>query len=130
MYLIDSDVIINYLRGKKEYSEIVKSLDSELSTTILNIFELYNGAYKSTNVQKNIDLVSSVINSLRILDLDNESTQIAARISSELEKTGNSLPEMDVLIASISIRNNCILVTGNKKHFSRIKGIKILEVKV
>jgi len=42
-----------------------------------------------------------------------------------LEKNGNIIDDMDLLIASTALVNNMILVTNNVKHFRNIKGLKI-----
>jgi len=42
-----------------------------------------------------------------------------------LESKGEVIGLKDVLISSIVISNNCVIVTGNVKHFSRIQGVKV-----
>ncbi len=47
------------------------------------------------------------------------------KIRAELEKKGEILSSMDLLVASIAISNDLILVTGNTRHFKRIKMLQI-----
>ncbi len=42
-----------------------------------------------------------------------------------LELTGQSIDDMDLLIASTALTHNLILVTNNEKHFNRINGLEI-----
>ncbi|MBO4475691.1 MAG: type II toxin-antitoxin system VapC family toxin [Bacteroidales bacterium] len=39
---------------------------------------------------------------------------------------GKKLDNMDLLIASIAIDNKLTLVTGNRRHYERIPGLKLL----
>lgn len=42
-----------------------------------------------------------------------------------LNKIDKSIPDFDLLIGVSSVEKGIILVTGNEKHVSRVKGIKI-----
>ena len=50
---LDTDVLVNFLRGKENEKEYIKRRESSvvLATTFLNLFELYWGAYKSKRAQ-------------------------------------------------------------------------------
>ena len=49
----------------------------------------------------------------------------AAELEAELESKGEVIGLKVVLISSIVISNDCVIVTGNVKHFSRIQGVKV-----
>jgi len=50
----------------------------------------------------------------------------AAEIHGELIAKGNKIDNTDSLIAAIALTNNInTIITRNKKHFERIKGIKV-----
>ena len=46
----------------------------------------------------------------------------------DLAKRGELIEDMDILIAATSIATNAVLVTGNSKHFERIKTLQILSL--
>ena len=60
-----------------------------------------------------------------MLDLDKNSAILAAKIEADLRNNGEIIDVEDIMIAAISINNNETLVTRNKKHFERIKDLKI-----
>ena len=45
MICLDSDFIIDYLRGKKEAVDIIEKFGEEAVTTEINIFEVFYGIY-------------------------------------------------------------------------------------
>ncbi|MFH0947511.1 MAG: type II toxin-antitoxin system VapC family toxin [Elusimicrobiota bacterium] len=52
-YLIDTDWIIDFLRGKKDIVDKLTSLrDESLSVSIISLAELYEGIYASDNIEK------------------------------------------------------------------------------
>ena len=44
----------------------------------------------------------------------------------DLEKKGERLADFDLFIAATAVAHDLTLVTGNKKHFSRVPGLKLL----
>lgn len=74
----------------------------------------------------NIEKVESFLYDINILDFDTICAKTASNIYKELEKSGLGLEFRDVFIGAIAISNDCILATLNKKHFSKIKGLKLL----
>ncbi|MEE8403480.1 MAG: type II toxin-antitoxin system VapC family toxin, partial [Candidatus Hydrothermarchaeaceae archaeon] len=70
--LIDSDILIEHLRGNQETTAKIRFMEEEgeyLYTTPINSFELYYGAYKSKKVEKNIRAVDELLKRLMLLPL-------------------------------------------------------------
>lgn len=51
--------------------------------------------------------------------------EIFAKEKTRLRKLGKTVEDMDLLIASICLKNNLILVTNNQKHFVNILNLQI-----
>ncbi len=128
---LNTDVLIDLLRGRREAVEMVKSLEErcELATTAITLFELYYGAFK-VGREKNVAAVRELARRLEVLELTEKAAELAGRIAAALERSGESLEFRDVLIAAIAVVNGVELCTGNVSHFGRLKrfGLKILEV--
>ncbi|MFA4819418.1 MAG: type II toxin-antitoxin system VapC family toxin [Candidatus Aenigmatarchaeota archaeon] len=125
--LIDTDVLIDFLRGDGKTIELIKKISVQrLATTDINAFELYHGGYKSKNKQINITNVEDLLNSLELLSTNKESMRKAAELITDLDKKGVSIDTADLFIASICLTNSALLLTRNKKHFERT-GVKIAE---
>ncbi|HJH25254.1 MAG TPA: PIN domain nuclease [Methanophagales archaeon] len=129
--IVDTDILIDLLR-KKEYAvSLIKKLEHgvELATSAINAFELYRGAYKSRNQEKNLASVKGLLNSLRILNTDEDSMEIAGKITASLERDGNMMDIRDLLIASIALVNGFGVLTNNVGHFNKIKHLMVVSGK-
>ncbi|MDO8537637.1 MAG: type II toxin-antitoxin system VapC family toxin [archaeon] len=128
MVLLDSDILISALRNDKNAVQFLANLqqsDQKLSTTVINVFELLEGAFLHHNPIKSIEKVEGFLTSFDILGFSPYMARTTARISAELKKKGEMLDFQDIAIASIAILNNEKIITRNDKHFSRIKELKI-----
>ncbi len=125
---LDTDVLIDFLRGDKETVETIKKLEDqfELATTSINLFELYYGAYK-TGKEKNVKAVRELAERVEVFNLTSKSAEISGKILAELERKGEVIDFRDVMIAGIVIENGALLYTRNLKHFRRIKDVKLYK---
>jgi tRNA(fMet)-specific endonuclease VapC len=129
MYLFDTDSLSNILKKNPSALLIEKlmTLPGELQfTTSINISEIYFGAYRSVNRKKILQAYEKkVFPNLNILPFDTGSGKIYGRVKAQLEKKGLPKSEPDLRIAAIAIQHSMVLVTGDKRHFIDIPGLKI-----
>ncbi|MBI4142005.1 type II toxin-antitoxin system VapC family toxin [Candidatus Woesearchaeota archaeon] len=118
---LDTDFLIHFLRNKKEETEFILAYEKHLlfATTIINLFELYYGAYKS-GLQKNVLEVEELRHRLTILPLSTESVKKAGAVLAMLEKQGNTIEFRDLLIGTAAQTEGFCIKTHNKKHFTKI----------
>jgi tRNA(fMet)-specific endonuclease VapC len=90
----------------------------------ITIAEITYGALKSSNVNRELENVGKVKSSFTILPIT-DVLELYGQERLRLEKAGIRIPGFDLLIGTTSVVNNLILVTGNEKHLSRIKGVVI-----
>ena len=130
MVCLDSDIIIDYLRNdKKTVKKIIDLKESgiELSTTSVNAFELFKGNMKLSN-ESNKKAVNIFLDNVLLHNFDLESSRKAAEIFENLKSRGEIIDLADIMIASIAIVYGESLLTGNSKHFERIKELKIEKI--
>jgi predicted nucleic acid-binding protein len=124
--VLDTDILIDFLRNKREAVLLVESLRNEnLATTGINAFELFWGAYRA---KSQLESVEKLLNSIIMLNTTKESMREAGRITASLDSQGNQINVGDLLIAAICKVNNYTIATNNKKHFERIEGLKLWPV--
>lgn len=127
MKCVDTNLLVDILRGKDDAEKKMEQLDSEgrQATTVLNSFELFYGAFKSPERERRVKEANILLRRMDILPLDFESSKKAGEILADLSLAGESIEFRDALIAGISITNGMVLVTRNKQHFSRIPTLEV-----
>lgn len=126
-YLLDSNVCIRLINNSSlAVTNRLASLqpDDILISTITQL-ELYYGAYRSAQQERNLEILQRFFSQFTIIALDSEAARIAGRIRAELAATGTPIGPYDLQIAAIAMANNLILVTHNTKEFSRVNGLQI-----
>jgi len=123
MMLADSDVLIDFLRGKGPgAARIQVELGTgRLHTTTINAFELISGAQS----QKDQAKVATLLAAMHVLPLDLVAAERAAHVRRELEGLGQGIGTADYLIAGVCLAHGAMLLTGNRKHFERVPGLKL-----
>lgn len=126
MVCLDSDVLINFLRNDAKAINLIENLKKQRkspSTTSVNCFELLKGIPKLSKMGQ--DKVADFLTNFNILSFNFDSSKIAAEIFDDLKSRGEMIDLADVLIASIAISNKEPLITGNLKHFKRMKELEM-----
>ncbi|HID18905.1 TPA: type II toxin-antitoxin system VapC family toxin [Candidatus Bathyarchaeota archaeon] len=124
---LDTDFLVALLRGRPEAVKRAEEYDSiraEISTTSMNAFEIYLGAFRSREAEKNVKQADDLLNSIKVLELTLESSRRSSEILSELLRKGESIDLRDAIIAGIALANGYTLVT-NVEHFRRVTGLSI-----
>ncbi|MDA3917603.1 MAG: PIN domain-containing protein [Deltaproteobacteria bacterium] len=126
-YLLDTDIIIYWLNDtfSNIRNKINKIANDKIHISSITIAELYFGAYYSSQVIQNINLINEFTSELNILYLDVECGKIFGKIKADLKRKGKIINDSDLFIASIAIKNEMQFVTNNDKHFGRIDDLKI-----
>ena len=122
---VDSDLLIDFLRGEPDAVRFIIA-HKNLSTTQINLFELYHGAYKSAQREQNVAAVDQLAQQLIILPLTNEVTKRAGQLSAELSAKGNTIDFRDLFIGMIARANGYAVKTNNRKDFERISELRLI----
>jgi tRNA(fMet)-specific endonuclease VapC len=123
MIVADSDVLIDFLRGRGQVAKRVAiELESRsFGTTAITAFELRSGA----RTAKQRAAVDTLLDAMTILPFGPEEARLAAEIRLGVESQGLPIGMADYMIAAICMVNDGVLLTRNRKHFERIKGLKL-----
>ena len=125
MKLLDTTFLVDVLRGKKEVQKILDS-DEDLLTTQINMFEILVGLFHKNVAPEKYLKTEFLISNIRVLPLDDLGIVRAAEISGTLMRKGETIDDCDCLIAGIALSKGVkTIITRNKKHFNKIKGIKV-----
>jgi tRNA(fMet)-specific endonuclease VapC len=123
MIVADTDVLIDFLRGRSPAAERValELTMASFGTTVITAFELRSGS-RSTRQQR---VASELLDALTILPLGAQEAAVAATLRLELEARGEGIGMADYLIAAICLSRRAILLTRNRRHFERVPGLAL-----
>ena len=126
MFLLDTDIIIYNMKGHANVQKHLRHhLNDSINISVITLMELYYGARKSQKPFANLAKIKILEQSIDIIPIGLESTEIFGLLKAQLEIAGNRLDDFDLIIACCAIAHNLTLVTNNTKHFQRIDGLKL-----
>ncbi len=96
-----------------------------MSTSSINVAELYFGAYLSESKEENINAVNQLLSMLVIYPFDIIDGKIYGEIRASLKRKGELINELDIFIASIAIEKDIKLITRNIKHYEKVHKVQV-----
>lgn len=125
MTMIDTDVLIWYMRGNSKANKVIEKLNG-FFISVITYMELVQGMRN----KRELTLLRSALRkwNAKVLYI-NEDISAKAMFLVEQHYLRNSLVVADALIASTAISNGVKLLTGNTKHYKIIKNIELESFK-
>jgi len=125
-YVLDSDWVGDYLKGKKEANELVSSLVADgLAITLITFGEIYEGIYYGPNSKNHENGFRKFLQGVDVLPLNRRIMQRFARLRGQLRRHGKLIGDPDLLIAATVLHHDLTLLTRNRRHFDRIPELKL-----
>jgi tRNA(fMet)-specific endonuclease VapC len=126
-FLIDTNICI-YIMNKRPPELIQKFKDkdsSQIGISSITVSELFYGAFKSRQQKANLKRVEEFLIPFDILPYDENAAKYYGEIRAQLEKTGNIIGPLDLLIAAHALSKDLILITNNEREFNRVLSLKV-----
>ncbi|MBI5968809.1 MAG: type II toxin-antitoxin system VapC family toxin [Deltaproteobacteria bacterium] len=113
-FLLDSDVIIWHLRGRKEVTEMLRDLQrfGVPACSALSVIEVQLGVKKGEE-----EKTDRFLRSLMVFDVNREIANQVALLIRGYKAKGIKIEVPDAVIAGTCILNELALVTYNTKHY-------------
>jgi predicted nucleic acid-binding protein len=127
--VIDTDILVDMLRGLEKAVTFIAEFERRgltLSTTVINTFELFYGAYRSKKRLQNITATRRLLEQMIILKLTLKSAEKAGQIHAELEAKGQPIGIRDVMVGAIALTKGYPIITRNTAHLQKIKGLNLI----
>ena len=130
--ILDADVIIS---GEKNIFDLRGWLESRaedrFEVAAITIAELWHGVERASGThrisrQKYLEALVAV---LPIIAYTEETAYLHARIWSDLEASGKVIGAYDLIVAATALQRGSVVATFNRRHFSQVKDLKIIEPK-
>jgi predicted nucleic acid-binding protein len=127
MIVLDTDAISNLMKPRPSptlLARLAKVPAHEQATTAITIGELAYGAIRAGRHEL-YERAMSLLADVRVLPFDRHVAECYGRIRVELEGKGTRLDDPDLRIAATTLTHHAELVTGNVRHFERVRDLTV-----
>jgi hypothetical protein len=116
--LVDTDVLIWYLRGQSETVNLVNGIagNHELAISVISRTEILVDMKEKEKQQ-----TETLVNGLVSYQITTEIADLAASLIKKWRKKGKTVTIPDALIAATVIAKDIYFLTYNQKHFPMLK---------
>ncbi len=124
-YLLDTNICIALIRQKPAalIQRLMSLQPGDAGISSITLAELFHGVEKSVRPEQNMSALEQFLLPLDLADFDQNAALAYGKIRTDLERTGQLIGSMDILIAAHAVSLDAIMVTNNAQEFQRVKGL-------
>lgn len=125
--MLDTNICIYIIKNKplNVLEELKKCDVGDIILSSITVSELVYGAYKSQFVEKNLKAIEHFLVPFDVAEYDYKAAFEYGKIRATLEKQGQPIGSLDMLIAAHAKSLDITLVTNNLKEFERVEALKL-----
>ncbi|MEM6253508.1 MAG: type II toxin-antitoxin system VapC family toxin [Cyanobacteria bacterium P01_D01_bin.156] len=125
-YLLDTCVISDFIKGEPgTQTRLKQTSPADIAVSVITVMELRYGLLNNPQRAKKIEpAITSLLNSISILEFSDADAEQAAQIRSTLKKQGQPIGAYDILIAATALCHGLTMVTANQREFGRISDMQ------
>jgi tRNA(fMet)-specific endonuclease VapC len=125
--LLDTNICIYLIREKPRsiLERFKKHAVGDIGISAITLAELEYGVSKSSKPAANKEALDQFVAPLELVGFDRSATAVYGKLRTTLEKKGQSIGAMDLLIAAHALALNVRLVTHNVREFARVPGLRV-----
>jgi predicted nucleic acid-binding protein len=130
--ILDADVLIADERGVFDlHSWLVVQPRARFELAAITVAELWHGLERASGAHRvrRRSYVEGVLASFPVIPYTGLTAQIHAHVWADLESRGKMISYHDLIVAATALERGSAVATFNVRHFSVVKGLKIIEPK-
>ena len=126
-FMLDTNMCVFVLRGKplSVTTRLQQCADREACVSTITVAELRFGADKSRQPEASHDKVSKFLMSIDVVDFDSGAADAYGIIRADLERRGQPIGDLDMLLAAHALNEGLNFVTHNTSEFQRVNGLQL-----
>lgn len=129
MYLLDTNILSELIK-KRPNPSLLRHLQSrapqDFFTSAICVLELRYGSALRHNFESFwARIEEQIISRVTVIPFGHEEALVAGDILSTLKKKGQLIGLEDILIGATALANRLTVVTGNTRHFTKIRGLSV-----
>lgn len=126
-YLLDTNVVVDYLRSRGSIAEQLRSLAGEgLALSIISVAELYEGVYRARDPERAETVLQNFLTEVVVMPVDHEVSRIFGSERARLRSKGTPLSDLDLLIGATALRHQLTLFSRDRA-FERMTNLQVLQ---
>ncbi|HUF10159.1 MAG TPA: type II toxin-antitoxin system VapC family toxin, partial [Rhodothermales bacterium] len=114
----DTDVLIEYLRGKERAAEFLEGIEGELMISVITVAELFSGV-RGTDEMEALD---QFLPAFLVIPVDEHLARRGGLIRQEYHPS-HGVGLADALIAATALDQQARLVTFNRRHYPMLSDV-------
>jgi predicted nucleic acid-binding protein len=130
--IIDADVIIRGERGLFDLPAWLEmQADKDPQIAAITVAELWHGVERATGTHKprREAYLQMIFAALPIVPYTETTALEHARLWAALEASGKMIGFYDLIVAATALESGSAVATFNTRHFSQIRGLRVIEPK-
>jgi predicted nucleic acid-binding protein len=128
--ILDADVVIRSEKGTFDLKAWVGSRpNDQFEIAAITVAELWHGVERAAGLHKSRreHYLRNVLARLPIIAYTEQTAYEHARIWAALESSGKMIGFYDLMVGATALERGSDVATFNKRHFSQIRGLKVIE---
>lgn len=117
-YLIDTDVLIEYLRGSDRAAEYLETLEGDLIISAISVAELYSGVKGSDEM----DALDQFMLAFQVTSIDDRLAKEGGLMRKKYHPS-HGVGLADALIAATALDRGAKLITFNDRHYPMVQNV-------
>jgi tRNA(fMet)-specific endonuclease VapC len=128
MFVLDSNCLIHFFKKQGRVVEhFLRTPPQDVAIAAAALYELETGVAKSRFPERSRTQLDEVISWMTVLPLGSAEARASARIRADLERKGQAIGPIDILIAGTAVSHGATLVTHNTREFERVEGLVLVD---
>jgi len=125
--MLDTNICVDLIhrRSTKVLLRLQKCSPGDVCMSSITLAELEFGVHKSRMPDRNKLALAEFAAPLEILPFDDLAAASYGELRARLERQGQPIGSMDMLIAAHALSRGLTLVTNNEREFRRVPGLRI-----
>ena len=129
--MLDTNICIYLIR--EHPPSVIERFSShavgDIGISVITLAELEYGVSKSSRPARNREALEQFISPLEVAPFDRRATAVYGKLRTTLEKKGQAIGSMDLLIAAQALSLEVQLITHNLREFGRVPGLRVEDWK-
>ncbi len=125
--MLDTNICIDLIRDRPPslLERFASHAVGDIGISVITLAELEFGVSKSSRPAKNREALDQFVSPLEVASFERPATSVYGRLRTALEKKGQSIGSMDLLIAAHAVSLGVRLITHNAREFGRVPGLRV-----